>query len=56
MREGEPEHVAAILLKPPFDVRMKIVNARERFLKAMKGLEDAEKKNARCSEKLSTKP
>ena len=44
MREGEPEHVADTLSKPPFDVPMKIVNVRERFLKAMKGLEDAEEK------------
>ncbi len=44
MREGEPEHVADTLSKSPFDVPMKIVNVRERFLKAMKGLEDAEEK------------
>jgi GMP synthase (glutamine-hydrolysing) len=44
MREGEPEHVAEILSKPPFNVPMKIVNVRERFLQAMKGLRDAEEK------------
>ena len=44
MREGEPEHVAETLSKPPFNVPMKIVNARERFLRAMKGLRDAEEK------------
>ncbi len=44
MREGEPEHVANILSKPPFNVPMKIVNVQERFLKAMKGLSDAEEK------------
>lgn len=44
MREGEPEHVANILSKPPFNVPMKIVNVQERFLKAMKGLRDAEEK------------
>lgn len=44
MREGEPERVAEILSKPPLSVPMKIVNVRERFLKAMKGLKDAEEK------------
>ncbi len=44
MREGEPEHVAEVLSKPPFNVPMKIVNVRERFLQAMKGLRDAEEK------------
>jgi GMP synthase (glutamine-hydrolysing) len=44
MREGEPEHVAEILLKPPFNVPMKIVDVRNRFLQAMKGLRDAEEK------------
>ena len=44
MREGEPEHVAEILSKPPFNVPMKIVNVRERFLQAMKGLRNAEEK------------
>ena len=44
MREGEPERVAEILLKPPLNVPMKIVNVRDRFLQAMKGLSDAEEK------------
>jgi GMP synthase (glutamine-hydrolysing) len=44
MREDEPEHVAEILIKPPFNVPMKIVNVRDRFLQAMKGLRDAEEK------------
>jgi len=44
MREGEPEHVAEILSKPPFNVPMKIVNVRERFLQAMKDLRNAEEK------------
>jgi GMP synthase (glutamine-hydrolysing) len=44
MREGEPERVAEILSKPSLNVPMKIVNARERFLQAMKGLKDAEEK------------
>jgi GMP synthase (glutamine-hydrolysing) len=44
MREGEPERVAEILSKPPLNVPAKIVNVRERFLQAMKGLRDAEEK------------
>lgn len=44
MRQGEPEHVASTLSKAPFKVPMKIVNVRERFLKAMNGLRDAEEK------------
>jgi len=44
MREGEPEHVTEILSKPPFNVPTKIVNVRQRFLQAMKGLRDAEEK------------
>lgn len=44
MREGEPDHVAETLSKPPFNVPVKIVNVRERFLQAMKGLRDAEGK------------
>jgi len=44
MRQDEPEHVANTLSKPPFNVPTKIVNVRERFLKAMKELSDAEEK------------
>jgi len=44
MRQNEPEHVAKTLSKPPFNVPMKIVDVRERFLNAMKGLKDAEEK------------
>lgn len=44
MRESEPENVAEILSKPPLNVPTKVVNVRERFLKAMKGLRDAEEK------------
>jgi GMP synthase (glutamine-hydrolysing) len=44
MRESEPERVAEILSKPPLNVPTKIVNVRERFLQAMKGLKDAEEK------------
>jgi GMP synthase (glutamine-hydrolysing) len=44
MREKEPEYVAEILSKEPFNMPIKIVNVRERFLNAMKGLRDAEEK------------
>lgn len=44
MRQDEPEHVANTLSKPPFNVPTKVVNVRERFLKAMKELSDAEEK------------
>jgi len=44
MRENEPERVTEILSKPPLNVPTKIVNVRERFLQAMKGLRDAEEK------------
>jgi len=44
MREGEPERVAKILSKPPLNVPTKIIDVRERFLQAMKGLKDAEEK------------
>jgi len=44
MRQDEPESVANTLSKPPFNVPTKIVNVRERFLKAMKELSDAEEK------------
>lgn len=50
MREGEPEYVAGILSKPPLKVPMKIVDVRERFLQAMKGLRDAEEKRKRFRE------
>ena len=50
MRMGEPEHVAEVLSKPPFNVPMKIVDVRERFLETMKGLSDAEEKRKRFRE------
>lgn len=50
MREGEPEHVAEILSRPPFSVPMKVVDVRERFLGTMKGLRDAEEKRKRFRE------
>jgi len=50
MREGEPERVAAMLVKPPFNVSTKIVNVRERFMQAMKGARDAEEKRKKFRE------
>jgi len=44
MRIEEPENIAEILSKPPFNVQTKVVNVRERFLEAMKSLKDAENK------------
>jgi len=50
MRVGESEYVAEILAKPPLNVSLKIVEVRERFLKDMKGLSDAEEKRKRFRE------
>jgi GMP synthase (glutamine-hydrolysing) len=50
MREGEPERVAEILSKEPFNVPVKIINVRERFLDAMRGLRDAEEKRKKFRE------
>jgi GMP synthase (glutamine-hydrolysing) len=44
MRQGEPEHVTETLSKSPFNVPVKIINVRDRFMQAMKGLKDAEEK------------
>jgi GMP synthase (glutamine-hydrolysing) len=44
MREGEPERVAHLLSQPPLKLPMRVVNVRDRFLRAMKGLRDAEEK------------
>lgn len=50
MREDEPERVAEILSKEPFNVPVKIIDVRERFLSAMKGLRDAEEKRKKFRE------
>lgn len=44
MREGEPEKVSQLLSQPPLNLPMRVVNARDRFLRAMKSLRDAEEK------------
>ncbi len=54
MREGEPEKVAEILSREPFKINIKIVNVRDRFLDAMKGLRDAEDKRKRFRETFYT--
>jgi len=54
MREGEPERVAGLLSKEPLNVPVKIVNVRERFLAALKGLRDAEAKRKKFRETFYT--
>ncbi|MFB0514155.1 MAG: ATP-binding protein, partial [Candidatus Bathyarchaeia archaeon] len=44
MREGEPQRVADLVSKPPIRLPIKILDVRERFLNALKGLQDAEEK------------
>lgn len=44
MREGEPQQVTDLVSKPPIKLPIKILNVRERFLNALKGLQDAEEK------------
>jgi GMP synthase (glutamine-hydrolysing) len=44
MRTGEPERVAHLLSEPPLSLPVQILNVRERFLAALKGLRDAEEK------------
>jgi GMP synthase (glutamine-hydrolysing) len=44
MRIREPEKVREILSRPPLKLPMRILRVQERFLKALKGLRDAEEK------------
>jgi GMP synthase (glutamine-hydrolysing) len=44
MREGESERVSQLLSQPPLGLPMQVVNVQNRFLRAMKGLRDAEEK------------
>jgi len=44
MRKGEPQQVADLVSKPPIKLPIKILDVRERFLNALKGLQDAEEK------------
>jgi GMP synthase (glutamine-hydrolysing) len=44
MREGEPQHIAQLVSQPPINLPMKILDVQQRFLTALKGLQDAEEK------------
>ena len=44
MRKGEPERVRDLLAQPPINLPLRILGVQERFLKALKGLRDAEEK------------
>ncbi len=44
MRLGEPERVKEMLSSPPLDLPVSILLERERFMKALEGLSDAEEK------------
>lgn len=44
MRFGEPEQVFETLSRPPLNLPVKVIDARTRFMKALKGLTDAEEK------------
>ncbi len=44
MRTGEPERVSQLLSQPPLSLPIRILRVQERFLKALKGLRDAEEK------------
>ncbi len=44
MREGEPQHIANIVSQPPVKLPIEILDVKERFIEAMKGLKDAEEK------------
>ncbi len=44
MRLGEPERVKQLLSSPPVNLPVKVLNERDRFMAALKGLSDAEEK------------
>jgi len=44
MRLGEPEQVFEALSQPPLNLPVTVIDARERFMEALKGLTDAEAK------------
>ncbi len=50
MRKDEPQQVADLVSKPPIKLPIKILDVRERFLNALKGLQDAEEKRKRFRE------
>ncbi len=44
MRLGEPERVKEMLSSPPLNLPVRVLQERERFMKALEGLSDAEEK------------
>ena len=44
MRIGEPERVREVLLKPPLNLQVEVIDVRKRFLSALSGVKDAEEK------------
>ncbi len=44
MREGEPQRIAQLVSEAPINLPIRVLNVQERFLKALKGLQDAEEK------------
>ncbi len=44
MREGEPEEIRKLLTEPPLQLPLKVVEAKQRFLKALANKSDAEEK------------
>jgi len=44
MREGEPERVAQVLSQPPLNLPVRVERVQNPFLKALRGLRDAEEK------------
>ncbi len=44
MRTGEPERVSQLLSQRPLNLPVRVLRVQERFLKALKGLRDAEEK------------
>jgi GMP synthase (glutamine-hydrolysing) len=44
MREGEPEQITRFLSNAPLNIRVQVLDVRQRFLEALDGLRDAEKK------------
>ncbi len=54
MRLGEPESVVKRLKSPPYSLPVRLVDARKRFLDAMRGLRDAEEKRKAFRETFYT--
>ena len=50
MRDGEPERVAQLVSQPPLNLQIKVLNVKQRFLKELKGLRDAEEKRKKFRE------